>query len=602
MEVKNMKKYYLIISLILLILFIGFVDPYARRIFPITSVPTSCAENSVAYSMTLHKLYICKDTGYAEIVTGASSFAPVGATYITQTPNATLTNEQALSALSTGILKNTTTTGVLSIAVGSDLPSGITYSQLNLTNSILNGDIVSLAWSKITGTPTTFAGYGISDTSANFLSSITNETGSGLVVGNTSPTFITPSLGVASGTSLALGGATIGTDALGITGTATISGTLTTNGNIAAAGDIVRTAVFSLRGSLGLSLVSASGVYFSNSSSEAGTKDVSITRNGVNILQIGNGSANASGSLSFLNGTVGGTLAVTGTSTLTGNTTISVGGTTSAQTDLLINPTTKASGNFVDYQVNSVSKFSVASSGAITNSGTNSIGGQITLGGDLIGSGNIRAGASNSIYWNGRSLIQSPSDGVIELSNQAITDFTRLQFGGTTSSFPAIKRNGVTLEAKLADDSAYTTLRVLGLIGTTTNDSASTGNIGEYVQSVIAPASAVSLTSTIVANVTSISLTAGDWDVTGIVGFTAYTTGSYVAMGISSTSATLNTTTLGENGVFLANNAPTVDSHAVVPSYRVSISGTTTYYLVARAGFTVGSCTAYGRISARRVR
>lgn len=42
--------------------------------------------------------------------------APLDATFITQTPNATLTNEQALSALATGILKSTTTTGVLSIA------------------------------------------------------------------------------------------------------------------------------------------------------------------------------------------------------------------------------------------------------------------------------------------------------------------------------------------------------------------------------------------------------------------------------------------------------------------------------------------------------
>lgn len=42
--------------------------------------------------------------------------APVDATYITQTANGTLTNEQAMGALATGMLKNTTTTGVLSIA------------------------------------------------------------------------------------------------------------------------------------------------------------------------------------------------------------------------------------------------------------------------------------------------------------------------------------------------------------------------------------------------------------------------------------------------------------------------------------------------------
>lgn len=44
------------------------------------------------------------------------SGAPSTATYITQTPDAGLSAEQALSALATGILKNTTTTGVLSIA------------------------------------------------------------------------------------------------------------------------------------------------------------------------------------------------------------------------------------------------------------------------------------------------------------------------------------------------------------------------------------------------------------------------------------------------------------------------------------------------------
>lgn len=43
--------------------------------------------------------------------------APKDATYITQTANGDLSAEQALGALATGLLKNTTTTGVLSIAV-----------------------------------------------------------------------------------------------------------------------------------------------------------------------------------------------------------------------------------------------------------------------------------------------------------------------------------------------------------------------------------------------------------------------------------------------------------------------------------------------------
>lgn len=56
-------------------------------------------------------------------------------------------------------------------------------------------------------------------------------TGTGSLVGNinptlTNPVFTTPSLGVASATSLAIGGATIGSNSLAVTGTAAISGTL----------------------------------------------------------------------------------------------------------------------------------------------------------------------------------------------------------------------------------------------------------------------------------------------------------------------------------------------------------------------------------------
>lgn len=53
---------------------------------------------------------------YGDLVNTPGPGAPVGATYIVQTPDGTLTNEQALSALATGLVKNTTTTGVLSIA------------------------------------------------------------------------------------------------------------------------------------------------------------------------------------------------------------------------------------------------------------------------------------------------------------------------------------------------------------------------------------------------------------------------------------------------------------------------------------------------------
>jgi hypothetical protein len=69
--------------------------------------------------------------------------------------------------------------------------------------------------------------------------------------------------------------------------------------------------------------------------------------------------------------------------------------------------------------------------------------------------GDILAGAAAFLGFVGRSKLQSPSDGVLTLLNAAASAFTRLQFGGTTASFPALKRSTTSLQVRLADDSGY---------------------------------------------------------------------------------------------------------------------------------------------------
>ena len=67
------------------------------------------------------------------------SGAPTDATYITQTANASLTNEQALSGLTTGIVKVTNGTGVLSTAVAGDFPTlnqNTTGTAANVTGTV----------------------------------------------------------------------------------------------------------------------------------------------------------------------------------------------------------------------------------------------------------------------------------------------------------------------------------------------------------------------------------------------------------------------------------------------------------------------------------
>lgn len=68
--------------------------------------------------------------------------------------------------------------------------------------------------------------------------------------------------------------------------------------------------------------------------------------------------------------------------------------------------------------------------------------------------------ASNGAFQvNGRSRLTTTVDGVWVVTNAAATGFTSLQFGGTTSSFPALKRSSATLIARLADDSADATFQ-----------------------------------------------------------------------------------------------------------------------------------------------
>jgi hypothetical protein len=69
--------------------------------------------------------------------------------------------------------------------------------------------------------------------------------------------------------------------------------------------------------------------------------------------------------------------------------------------------------------------------------------------------GHAFAGADGRIGWAGRGDLVAPADGVFTLRDAATTGFNRLQFGGTTSSFPALKRTTTNLQARLADDSGF---------------------------------------------------------------------------------------------------------------------------------------------------
>jgi len=146
-----------------------------------------------------------------------------------------------------------------------------------------------------------------------------------------------------------------------------------------------------------------------------------------------------------------------------------------------------------------------------------------------------------------------------------------------------------------------------GIEGTTTNDNACAGCVGEYVESVIATGSAVVLTTGTAKTITSISLTAGDWDVDCVVQYTTATTTSVTGTGASLSLAT-NTldTTIGRfvNAQFPAfvPGASSAAYGVAVPPLRFSLASTTSIFMVGFANFTVAAFNGFGIIRARRVR
>jgi hypothetical protein len=146
------------------------------------------------------------------------------------------------------------------------------------------------------------------------------------------------------------------------------------------------------------------------------------------------------------------------------------------------------------------------------------------------------------------------------------------------------------------------TSQTAGIIGTTTNNDANAGSIGEYIIASVAIGSAVSLTTNVSATITSISLTAGDWDVWGMIGLNqpAATVVSYVSFGAGTSSSAVPA---GNNAAVLyPPNGTAITPQTPIIQRRLSLSTTTTVYLNLQAGFTTSTLVAFGFVAARRRR
>lgn len=159
--------------------------------------------------------------------------------------------------------------------------------------------------------------------------------------------------------------------------------------------------------------------------------------------------------------------------------------------------------------------------------------------------------------------------------------------GGTGNLIVQTLRAGTVKTAATFTDTVQ-------IAGVTDASAPGTGIVGEYLTN---SGSGVGLTSNVAANLTSISLTAGDWDVWGVSSVSYSATGINNIASLSTTSATHG----GVNQTYSSAAAFNAYAHSVA-AQRFNVSTTTTVYLVVSTNFGSGTATGSGWIYARRRR
>jgi hypothetical protein len=254
-------------------------------------------------------------------------------------------------------------------------------------------------------------------------------------------------------------------------------------------------------------------------------------------------------------------LATLGANTFTGAQTISY-----SNAILTINDTSAANNSEIDFKSNGTIKWAFASNSA--------------------GANNLFAARYVAGVFVDSPLVISNATGVVTMAD----GIANSPISGSTGAFTTLSSTG-----------AYTPSQTNGIVGTTTNNNANAGSVGEYQT---ATTSGTALTTNVAANGASFSLSAGDWDVQATCQYVTGTGSSLSAVyaSVSTTSATLGT--LGQlNSIVSTNLTGGGQAQSITsPVARISLAATTTVYCVGVSVFGGGTVSLTGFLRARRVR
>ena len=192
------------------------------------------------------------------------------------------------------------------------------------------------------------------------------------------------------------------------------------------------------------------------------------------------------------------------------------------------------------------------------------------------------------------AVFSTTSGGASQLSTTLPSGLSATDLSLTTPTLGAATATSITFSPTTG-----------GIIGTTAADNAIAGTVGEFLTSTFG--SAVSVMNGTITNIASLALTAGDWDVWGVLASNpaAGTVQTVFDGGISTANNTFPTFAGASScGLFAWTGTAQASTGLLFQTgtLRINIASPATYYLNVYILFSVSTCTASGQLYARRIR